>query len=146
MKFHRPLAAAAALAVALAPVAFAKGKPEDPGSTGKAHAKPKNVVFKGVVVSSDATTVTVTVRKATKHGRALVGTDVAFTAAKVKVADTNGDGVRNTADIAAGDRVVVQARIAKDSVAPYAARKVVDQTRPKSSPGDEDEAEDAPAS
>jgi hypothetical protein len=138
MKLNRTLAAAAALAVAAAPAALAKGKPEDPGSKGKGKAKPHNVVLKGVVVSSDATTVTVTVRKATKWGKALVGTDAAFTATRVRVADVNGDGAMNTLDLAAGDTVVVQARIAKDDVAPYKARKVVDQTHPEAAETEED--------
>lgn len=140
------IAAAAVLAVAATPAAFAKGKPEDPGSKGKSHTKPakaKNVVFKGIVVSYDATSgaVTVTIGKATKHGRSLVGTDAAFTATKVNVADTNGDGALTTADLAAGDKVVIQAKLAQDAVAPYAARKIVDQTHPKA-----DDAEAAPVS
>lgn len=141
------VAAAAVLAVAATPAAFAKGKPEDAGSKGKGHtkpakaAKPKNVVFKGVVVSYDATSgaVTVTINKATKHGRSLVGTDAAFTATKVNVADTNADGVTNTADLVAGDKVVIQVKMAPDAAAPYAARKIVDQTNPPAEDADEDE-------
>jgi hypothetical protein len=150
MTSHRILAAAAALAVAAAPAALAKKGGDDVAkggpkadkvdkSKGKGKAKPKNVVLKGVVVSSDATTVTVAVAKATKHGKALVGTDALFTLSKIHVADTNGDGAIDGTDLVAGDKVVVQARIAKDAVAPYAARKVVDQTHPK--PDDEDEQE-----
>jgi hypothetical protein len=151
MQLTRPLTAVAVLALACAPAAFAKGKPEDPGSNGKGHSKPakaKNVVLKGVVVSYDAGSgaVTVTVNKATKFGRSLVGTDAAFIAVKVNVADTNGDGALTTADLVAGDKVVVQARIAKDGVAPYAARRIVDQTHPKASHDDASQTEDAPAS
>ena len=140
------IAAAAVLAVAATPAAFAKGKPEDPGSKGKGHSKPakaKNVVLKGVVVSVDATSgaVTVTVNKATKHGRFLKGTDAAFTATKVNVADTNGDGAATTADLVAGDKVVIQAKLASDATAPYAARKIVDQTHPKVDDDDAAEAE-----
>ena len=130
MNTHRILAGAATLALALTPAALAK-KPEDPGSKGKGKApKAKSVSLKGVVVSSDATTVTVTVKKANKAGRSMVGTDVQFTVTKINVADTNGDGAMNALDLVAGDRVHVQAKIAKDAVAPYEARKVVDQTNP----------------
>jgi len=153
--------AAAALALAATPAALAKNggggndgthgnkpatNPSD--SKGKGKAKPKNAVLKGVVVSSDATTVTVTIKKATKYGRFLVGTDAQFTVAKVAAGDVNGDGVVNTLDLAAGDNVVVQARIAKTDTAPYNARRVVDQTHPKDSSGDnqENEAPEAPTS
>jgi hypothetical protein len=153
MKLTKITSAAAVLALAVTPAALAKGKPEDPGSQGKgkseqAHGKgkvkPKNVVLKGTVVSSDAAagTVTVHVAKATKWGRSLVGTDAAFTVVKINAADNDGDGSVTVADLLAGDKVVVQARIAKDDVAPYKARKVVDQTHPK--PSDDDEGEDAP--
>ena len=149
--------AAATLALAATPAALAANNgggndtshgnkpatnPSD--SKGKGKSKPKNVVLKGVVVSSDATTVTVTVKKATKFGRSLVGTDAQFTVAKVAASDVNGDGVVNTLDLAAGDKVVVQARIAATDTAPYAARKVVDQTHPKDSSGD-DQQDQAPA-
>src|SRR4051794_9289278 len=141
--------AAAALSLAAAPALAAKpdGNGHGPPATnpsaskGKGQAKPKNVVLKGVVVSSDATTVTVTVKKATKWGRSLVGTDAQFTAAKVVVADVNGDGKADTLDLVAGDKVVVQARIAKADVAPFKARRVVDQTHPKPA---EDSGDDEP--
>ena len=136
---HLPtlIIAAAALCLAATPALAAKpdgnghGPPDNPSATkGKGKAKPKNVVLKGVVVSSDATTVTVTVKKATKWGRSLVGTDAQFTTARVVVADVNGDGKADTLDLAAGDKVVVQARIGKTDVAPFTARRVVDQTHP----------------
>ena len=138
MNHHRILAGAATLALALTPTAFAK-KPEDPGSQGKGKApKAKSVSLKGVVVSADATTVTVTVKKANKAGRSLVGTDVQFTVTKVKVADTNGDGAMNALDFVAGDKVHVQAKLAKDAVAPFEARKVVNQTHPAPEETEED--------
>jgi hypothetical protein len=43
------------------------------------------------------------------------------------VADTNADGKRDLADVKAGDPVLVQARITKDSTQPFAARKLNDQ-------------------
>jgi len=107
-------------------------------------AKAKNAQFKGTVVSVDAATgtVTVTVLKASKHGRAFKGQDVAFTTAgvkKIKVADTNADGKRDLLDVKPGDRAHVGARIAKDAAAPLAARKFHAKA-----PGAEEQ-EDAPA-
>lgn len=142
---NRTAIAVSALAIAVAPSAFAKGNDQPHGKSGeshgkahqhhgkaKGHAKAHNVVFKGTVASvADDGTVTVSVTKATKWGRELKGTDVAFTVKKFSVADTNGDQVRDAKDVQAGDKVVVKARIAKDDEAPYAARQLVDQTRPK---------------
>ena len=152
MKSHRIIAAAATLALAATPVAFAKqgedrsGKGKEKsalkGQNGKGHgkAKAKMVTLKGTVVSADAAGVVVMVTKANKHGRHLVGTEQTFTATKVNVADTNLDLAFTTDDLVDGDKVVVQARIAKDATAPYAARHIVDQTNPKPS-DDEDEDE-----
>jgi hypothetical protein len=142
MSSHRIIAGAATLALALTPTALAN-KPEDPGSKDKGKdkaPKAKSVSLKGVVVSADATTVTITVKKANRAGRWLVGDDARFTVTRVNVADTNGDGATNALDFVAGDKVHVQAKLAKDAVAPYAARKVVNQTHPAP---DEDETEPA---
>jgi hypothetical protein len=61
-----------------------------------------------------------------------VGQTVAFdlSAARIRVADANGDGVRDAADLQDGDTVVVKARLPRlaPGTAPFAARKVVDQT------------------
>lgn len=156
MKSHRILAAAATLALAATPAAIAK-KPEDPGSKGKAKAelkgqngkgkgkaKAKNIVVKGVVTaaSTDGSSVTIDVTKANKHGAFLRDAEspLAFSAAKVVVLDANGDGP-TVADLQAGDKVVVQIRLAKDAdlSGVLAARKIIDQTNP---PADEDEVED----
>ncbi|MFL5846166.1 MAG: hypothetical protein ACJ762_15875 [Solirubrobacteraceae bacterium] len=140
MRTRHIIATATTLALAVVPAALAS-KPDDPGSKGKGHGKPakaKNVVLKGIVVSSDATSVTVTVSKATKFGKALVGTDAQFTVTKVSAADGNADGVVDGLDLIAGDKVLVQAKLAKDAVAPFTARKVVDQTHPAVAETDED--------
>lgn len=153
MNSHRIIATAAALALAVTPVALAKKGGESNGKgkeksalkgqngKGKGKNKAKNVTLKGTVISADAAGVVVMVEKSNKHGRHLVGTQQTFTATKVNVADTNGDLAYTTDDIADGDKVVVQARIAKDAVGPYAARHVVDQTNPKPSDDEEDEVE-----
>ena len=152
MKPHRIIAAAATLALAATPVAFAKqgedhsGKGKEKsalkGQNGKGKNKAKSVTLKGTVVSSDADGVVVMVTKANKHGRHLVGTEQTFTATKVNVADTNGDLAYTTDDIADGDKVVVQVRIATDATAPYAARHIVDQTNPKPEDEEVEEAEE----
>ena len=48
----------------------------------------------------------------------------------MRVADVNGDGVRNAADLQEGDIVVVKARLPRRApgAAPFVARKVVDQS------------------
>lgn len=86
---------------------------------------------------------TVEVTRGNAHARraGLIGDDVAFdfSAARVVVADTDGDGKATAADLAADDRVVVQARLPRRApgTGPHKARKVVDQTNP---PVEEDEA------
>ena len=106
--------------------AEAKAKPKK----AKKAKKAKQAEFKGSVKSVDAAagTVTVTVEKASKHGRAYKGLDVVFTLAdvkKLKVADTNADGKQDINDVKVGDRAHAGARIAKgaDVTAPVAANK-----------------------
>jgi hypothetical protein len=88
-------------------------------------------VFKGAFHAADAT---VSVVQGNRHVRraGLIGQDVAFdlSAARVRVADVNGDGVRNAADLQDGDTVVIKARLPRRTPgsAPFAARKVVDQS------------------
>jgi hypothetical protein len=101
----------------------AKGK-----AKAKGHGKAKNAVFKGTVVSIDLATgsVVVKVSSTNKWGRPYKNTDVTFTTATVKkigVADTNADSKTDLMDVKVGDKVQVQAKIKKDAVAPFAARK-----------------------
>ncbi len=117
---------AAAVIVPGASAAKPDGKPAKAQS--KAHGKnAKNAVFRGTVVSSDLTagSVVVKVASASRWGRHLDEQDVTFTLAsvkKLKVADTNGDGKVDLADVKPGDRAHVQARMAKDAAGPLAAR------------------------
>lgn len=102
-------------------------------SNGVGPAKGVAYVFKGTYAGDS----TVTVTRGNAHVRKaeLVGTDVAFdlSAAKLSVADTNGDSAVTIDDVAAGDKVVVKAKLPKGhpGVAPYAARQLVDQTHPE---------------
>jgi hypothetical protein len=125
------------LALALVVPAAAAAKPDK----ASAPAKPPKVktvtyVFKGTW-NADGT---VLVKKGNAHVRKahLVGGSVAFdlTNARLVVADTNADGKKDAADLVAGDKVLVQARLPRKAPgsAPYAARKLVDQTHPPQAP------------
>jgi hypothetical protein len=105
-------------------------------SKGK-KAKKVTFVFKGTFAAPG----TVTVTSGNSHVRkgGFVGQAVTFdlAAAKIVVADTNGDGERNLADVKDGDKVLVQARVAKrtkyaapaegETAAALVARKLVDK-------------------
>lgn len=136
------LAGLAAIALAVAPMAFAgegpgqsvtakpdKPKPDKPKPDKPDHAV--GYVFKGTY-SGDGFTVAVT--KGNKHvARAeLVGTSVAFdfASAKIVTSDSNGDGVKTIEDVAAGDQVLVKAKLPKSDpgAAPYVAKHLVDKT------------------
>ena len=88
-------------------------------------------VFKGTFHTAGSS---VSVAKGNRHVRraGLVGQDVAFdlSAARVRIADVNGDGLRNVADLQEGDIVVVKAFAPHRSALAgrFVARKVVDQT------------------
>jgi hypothetical protein len=91
-------------------------------------------VFKGTFNVAGST---VSVVQGNRHARraGLVGQTVAFdlSAARVRAADANGDGIRNAADIQDGDVVVVKALLPRRTpgTAPFLARKVVDQSHPR---------------
>jgi carbohydrate-selective porin OprB len=128
--------AAAALAVPAAAIA-------DPGQ-GKGHDKPakkaKTVtyVFKGTFTAPG--TVAVTSGNAHVRKGGYVGQSVTFDLASAKVVgvDTNADLKVDATDVADGDKVLVQARIAKgtkwaapaegETAAALVARKLVDKT------------------
>ncbi len=146
--FGKSGVSAVAVALACASPAIAtpgNGHPHGQGQGQEHHAQGKTkvhrvtYVFKGTWNSADAT---VTV----KHGNArvrrakLVGTDVQFdlTNAKFVVRDTNGDGKRDSADLADGDHVVVKARLPRKDPGdqPFTAKMLVDQTSPPAGSGD----------
>jgi hypothetical protein len=130
----------AALAVAALAVPAAAGA--KPGG-GKGHGKPaakekqsKKVmfVFRGTFTAPG----TVAVDAGNAHVRkgGFVGQAVTFdfADAKVVVADTNGDLVRDVADVKDGDRVLVTARVARrtkfaEGAEAVVARKLVDKAK-----------------
>jgi hypothetical protein len=97
-----------------------------PKSTGQEVA----YVFKGTFNAAGSS---VSVLAGNRHVRraGLVGQTVAFdlSAARVRVADVNGDGMHDAADLSDGDVVIVKARLPRGTpgTAPFAARKVVAQ-------------------
>src|SRR3954451_5615365 len=113
-------AALAAVAALAAPTAAIAKSDHAPAGHGKAngHAKVKNAVFKGSVVSvdADAKSVVLHVVKANKWGRALKDTDVTFSLAAVKK-------LVDLTTVAPGASARAQAKIAKDAAQPFAARK-----------------------
>jgi hypothetical protein len=141
-KFTRPLVAlgvVAAMALPTAAVAHGKagqhGHATEHGQGGKPD-KPiryRALNVKGTVTSVGDGTIDVLVKGANHHGRALRGQTVTVdvSTARIVVRDVNGDGSRDLADVAVGDRVLVQARIAKgaapDPTASLVAKRVVDK-------------------
>ena len=154
MNFTRALVVAGTVAALAAPAAAVakKGGAEkhknshslEAKSKGKGKAKgkskPKTFNFKGAVSAVEGDVVTVLVKQANSRGRSAKSKPVAFdlSGARLKVADTNGDGATNAADVKVGDRVSVQARLPQNvdlAAGPHAARKLVDLTAP---PADDD--------
>ena len=88
-------------------------------------------VFKGTFNTADSS---VSVLKGNRHVHraGFVGQTVVFdlSAARVRVADVNGDGMRDAADLQDGDVVVVKAGLPRrgPGAGRFVARKVVDQT------------------
>ena len=136
---HRTLTAALAAAALAVPAAAVA----DPGN-GKVHDKPakkaKTVtyVFKGTFTAPG--TVAVTSGNAHVRKGGYVGQSVTFDLASAKVVgvDANADLKVDATDVADGDKVLVQARIAKgtkwsapaegETAAVLVARKLVDKT------------------
>ena len=128
------LGTAAALAAPAAAVAKqgGKGKGHGPDRTAVKGPKAKTVIIKGLVASVDGSLVTVDVRRGNSRGRKYAGQQLVLdlAAARVSVRDVNGDGARDAADIAAGDRFVAQVKVPRGSTidpeAAVAARRFVD--------------------
>jgi hypothetical protein len=144
----RTAALGAVIALGAAPAALAV-KPADPGSQsgehgksgqehGKSGGKTVMYVFKGSYDGASGVAV--------DHGNAhvrkadLLDTTVTFdlSTARVVVGDVNGDGSKDLLDVAAGDRVVVKARLPRKEpgTQPFKAKQLVDQTHAASSDSD----------
>ena len=103
--------------------------------TARRIAKPRTFIFKGTVSSVDveAGTVVVDVTSGNAIGRRFKGETVTFDLASGKVSSVETDGVLGItlADVLAGDKVVVQARLARATTpdgSTLTARKLTDQT------------------
>ena len=132
----RMIAALGAAALLLPSAALAKSKPQDkPVKAPKSMSQPTSStpvswVFEGGWHIDGTVTVGHGNSRVRKGG--YVGQIVAFdlTSAKLRVADTNGDGAITAADLLEGDKVVVKAKLPRDpGPQPFAARMVVDQTQ-----------------
>lgn len=140
MHLNRKVAALLGIA-ALAIPATSIADPKE--GRGGGTTKPAQYNVKGIYAGDGV----VSVNHANGHARKAgwKGTDVPFdlSAAQIRVADTNGDGVQDLADVAVGDRVKVKARLPKrdPGAAPYAARRLVDESN---RPGDEAEVPEVP--
>jgi acylphosphatase len=156
---HRLLArAVAGVAAALALPAAALGKGHGGHGKGAEHGKgadhgkgqqhTRALNLKGTVAAVGDGTIDVLVKGANHHGRALRGQTITVDVsnARIVVRDVNGDGQRDLADVAAGDRVLVQSRIAKgevpDPAQPLVAKRVVDKGQKKADDGSGDETGD----
>ena len=107
--------------------------------------------FKGLVTAVTDAGVQVQVVGGNSRGKNFKGQTLTFdlSKAKVKVADVNKDGKRDAADIAAGDRVNVQAKLPRgdvDTSQALPARHFVDKgPAPAPEPEDEPKAPEVPA-
>ena len=94
------------------------------------------IVAKGTVVSVDpaASSAVVQITRANHHGAALVGTQMTIdlSKARISVADANGDGQKNLADVAVSDHVLVRGRIPLHGslAGALSAGRLIDQTHP----------------
>jgi hypothetical protein len=129
---------ATALSVSVAAAAPAKGKPDKPAP---ASCKMRNVELRGLLVSKTDTSFTMTVKQANGHAKAFkqAGATVNVDAST----KMRRDGKTATlADLAAGDRVLVLARVCRADLKGGAtpallARQVLARSPKAPSPADE---------
>jgi hypothetical protein len=144
-RLSRVTAVAAVAALAVPAVAAAKDREHGHGDD-RAKRKPVvTYVLKGTVTSVDAagSVVRIGVTRANRHGRRLVGRQLALSVAadRVTVADVNDDGTEDLADVQVGDSVLAQVRLPKRAAVAdtVVARKLVDLTHEED---EEDESAD----
>ena len=123
-KQHRIAALVLGVAALTVPVSGAT----PPAGHGGGKTKPAQYNVKGVYAGDGVVSVNHVNGHARKAGWR--GTDVAFdlSSAQIRVADTNGDGVHDLADVTVGDRVKIKARLPKrdPGAGPYSAQRLVD--------------------
>ena len=97
------------------------GKKHKHAKKDKHAKKPKSYVFKGVYKGDGVVTVTSGNSRVRKGG--YVGQDVTFDLSKAKIVAADSDGVAgvSAADVKAGDKVLVQARLPRGTKAPAPA-------------------------
>ena len=97
------------------------GKKDKHAKKDKAAKKPKSYIFKGVYKGDGVVTVTSGNSRVRKGG--YVGQDVTFDLSKAKIVAADSDGVAgvSAADVKAGDKVLVQARLPRGTKAPVPA-------------------------
>lgn len=144
MRVNRKIIAALGVAALAVPaVSLAEHKDSHGGGT----TKPAQYNVKGVYAGDGVVSVNHVNGHARKAGWR--GTDVAFdfSAAQIRVADTNGDGARDLADVGVGDRVKVKARLPKrdPGAGPYVAQRLVDKSSAAGDSEEESSGEEAPA-
>jgi hypothetical protein len=111
---------------------------------GKKAKKPHTYVFKGVYKGEGVVTVESGNSRVRKGG--YIGTDVTFdlATAKIVAADTDGTPGVTAADVKAGDKVLVQARLPRGTKAPVAEAPAAEAST-EEPVAEEPTAEEAPA-
>jgi len=126
-----------ALAVPAAAVAHHKDGHTKGNGQGK-QARGVAYVFKGTYAGNSSVDVAKGNSRVRKGG--FIGDTVAFdlTDARIVVDDTNGDGNRDLADVAEGDKVLVKAKLPKRDPGsqPFDAKRLVDQSHHPNNPND----------
>ena len=118
------------------------GKKDKRAKKDKHAKKPKSYVFKGVYKGDGVVTVTSGNSRVRKGG--YVGQDVTFDVSKAKIVAADSDGVAgvSAADVKAGDKVLVQARLPRGTKAPAPAAS---EAPAEAAASEEPEVEEAPA-
>jgi len=139
-RIRRNLIAALGVAALAVPSAALAGQGENHGHSGESHGNAAGhagnqdvaYVFRGTYEGGSTVSVAHGNARVRKDG--LVGQTVSFdlTAARITVADTNGDGATDLGDVQVGDKVLVKAMLPKSDPGsqPFAAKRLVDQTQP----------------
>jgi hypothetical protein len=115
------------------------------GKKDKAAKKGKSYVFKGVYVGEGVVTVTSGNSRVRKGG--YVGENVTFDLSTAKIVAGDSDGVAgiSAADVKAGDKVLVQARLPRGTKAPVTEEPAAEASTDEEPVAEEPVADEAPA-